>query len=68
MFIPSVILSPNGVQAFEFPIGMWAVQPTTGGKPPSLGGHTLTIIDNKRALLFGGNSRNGHAQNATYYT
>ena len=65
MFIPSVILSPIEVQSFDFPIGTWAVQPTTGDKPPSLGGHTLTIIDNKRAVLFGG-SRNGRPQNATY--
>ena len=34
--------------------GMWTSQATTGEKPPALSGHTLTMIDQNTALLFGG--------------
>lgn len=34
--------------------GAWIYQETTGEKPPGLSGHTLTLIDEKRAVLFGG--------------
>ena len=32
----------------------WTAQVTTGEKPPALSGHSLTIIDQCRAVLFGG--------------
>ena len=36
------------------PAGVWAVQPTTGQKPPPLSHHTFTMIDHHRAVMFGG--------------
>ena len=37
-----------------FPAEAWAVQPTTGERPPPLGAHTFTKIDHHRAVVFGG--------------
>ena len=35
-------------------LGVWALQPTTGEKPPPLDDHTFIKIDNHRAVVFGG--------------
>ena len=44
--------------------GVWAVQPTTGDKPPPLCGHTFTKIDHRRAVVFGGDT--GSLTNDSY--
>lgn len=38
------------------PAGVWAVQPTTGKKPPPLCYHTFTKVDHHRAVVFAGHT------------
>ena len=38
----------------------WNIQATTGDKPPALCGHTLTIMDGNKALLFAGVDDKNH--------
>ena len=49
----------------SFPTDTWTAQATTGEKPPALYGHTLTMVDHRNALLFGGMS-GGRYYNDTY--
>ena len=37
--------------------GVWSCRATTGDRPPSCGGLTFTVVDDKRAVLFGGKNR-----------
>ena len=48
----------------SFPTDTWTAQATTGEKPPALYGHTLTMVDQHRSLLFGGYGGGYH--NDTY--
>ena len=44
----------------------WNIQATTGDKPPALCGHTLTIMDGNKALLFAGVDDKNHWHNQSY--
>lgn len=39
---------------WRFSSDTWTAQATTGEKPPAIYGHTLTMIDQNKAVLFGG--------------
>ena len=49
----------------SFPTDTWTAQATTGEKPPALRGHTLTMVDQHRSILFGGYD-GGRWHNDTY--
>ena len=50
----------------SFPTDTWTAQDTTGEKPPALCGHSLTLIEQHRAAMFGGSNGLGHYRNDTY--
>ena len=50
----------------SFPTDTWTAQATTGDKPPALHGHTLTMIDQQRAVAFGGRDGSYVFRNDTY--
>ena len=59
----------RGIQLFYTfispPADTWSTQATTGEQPPPLNGHSLTMIDQQRAVLFGGRGAH-HCHNDTY--
>ena len=50
----------------SFPTETWTAQATTGEKPPALQGHTLTMVDDHRAVLFGGSKDRTWYNDVTY--
>ena len=50
----------------SFPTDTWTAQATTGEKPPALWGHTLTMVDQNRAVAFGGRDGSYVYHNDTY--
>ena len=47
------------------PAVIWTAPSVRGDRPPPMSYFTMTSVDSKRAVLFGGNSRNGR-MNDTY--
>jgi hypothetical protein len=46
--------------------GMWSVPIVSGTRPPPCRGFSLTMLDNHRAVLFGGSQPSGHKSNDVY--
>ena len=44
----------NKIICVTFTAGVWSCPATTGERPPPCSGLTLTAIDDRRAVLFGG--------------